>query len=167
METIIKNVRYLSDLISPEQLKKLNYGAMLHGRYSRITFKVISAYEPKKELTIEVRQGKSPAENYIGAKDLVSHTRDLFERFLPIGWTPLVNAVPYDPPASEIVDSKWIQTQMERMHIKATQVSKETGMAKYEISNWISGRKELSQIGKSMLYYYFAAKELEREKVLK
>jgi len=161
METFVKNQRYLNRIISEADLKKIEYGASLYMRYARISFKVISSFEPKKQITVEVRQDKNPqGDRYFDAKTLVDRAKSLFEPFVPEGWKLYINAVPYEPPASEIVDPKWMSQQMEELRIKASQIARETGATKSEVSHWLSGNRELSQIAKSMIYYYFQVKRL-------
>lgn len=164
MKTCIKNLRYLKGIFSDSDLEKLEYGAQLHLRHARITFKVMSSFSPKKEITIEVRQDKNPTGNQFDVKVLVTRTRELFEPFLPEGWKLFVNAVPYEPPASQVVTPGWMSRQMEELGIKASTLAKETGTTKSEVSHWLSGSKELSQIAKSMIYYYFQSKKLEGAK---
>lgn len=152
----IKNVHKLEELgFTKEVLTKLEYGAQLHNRHARITFKVLTAVPG--ELTIEVRQDKSPAENYATSKRLIEIGHEWLE---PAGNSIRVHVrpVPYVQPPTDVVESEWIKKQMQSLQISSKQICDDTGIDKTSMSAYVNGLKPLSQTVKSMFFYYFKSK---------
>jgi hypothetical protein len=154
METIIKNSYLIVDKMPADIFEKLEHGALQHRKFARITFKVIFATDDK--ITLEVRQDKSPAENYLDAQDLYQRAHDLFLPHLkPLGFKLNINTIPYTDSVVEIVTPEWIQRRMKRFGIKTKDLVKDTGVDKTNLSVWINGARPMSQAVKAMFYYYF------------
>jgi len=165
MGEVIQNLRYFKGIIEDTALEEIAFGASLHRRHSNITFKIISIFPPKKAITIEVRQEQNPeSDQYFSTKRLVLLTRDLIEKHIPPGWRLYVNVVHDTHPPFLIVTPKWLSRQMEELGIKAKKMAKETGVTRDEIIEWLSDKRELNTLVKSMLYYYFRAKRLDQNK---
>lgn len=152
----------LSNIISHEDELKLGVGASQHNRHSRISFKIVSVFEPKQQITIEVRQGKNPNGNYFDGKRLSEIGKELLYSVLPKGWQVLTNTVPYIQAPPSVVNSHWIKAQMSELSISAKQIELDTGATKSEIFDWLSERKPLSQKVQGLMYYYFNFKKLEK-----
>jgi len=146
----IKNIHLLS--ISDNDLKKLEYGAALHKRMSNIEFKILEVNDDS--LVIRVSQGKHMSENYADKATLVTRTRELFEPFFP-GVKIHPQANPYEPNPVSKIDSTWIKKQMDVLDLRVTDIVKDTGVDKTNISAWANGKREMSQPVKAMFYHYF------------
>jgi hypothetical protein len=148
----IKNIKALHGLISMADLEKLERGALLHFRYSNITFKIIDV--AGTNITIRTEQGKSSSGNYATTQVLIERTKELFSNVikLPI----IVHPVVYSYPASDIVDSKWLNEHMLRYGIKVNTIAKDTGIEKSNISAWVNGLRPMSKTVKEMLYMRMA-----------
>ncbi|MBS4063028.1 MAG: hypothetical protein KGZ74_00630 [Chitinophagaceae bacterium] len=148
--THIKNIKLIEELISPSDLQKMDAGAAMHLHHSRIEFKVLDA--DQDAITVRVTQGKSPAENYLSAKELAARAKDLFGYFIP-GVDIRARAIPYAPPSVEVVSPEWIQNQMREKGIDNKTIVEMTGVDKANISNWVSGKRPMSQPVKAMFYF--------------
>lgn len=149
---VIKNFNKISDLVPLEMHNDLDRGANLHLRHSNIEFKVIVADD--QNVQIRVTQGKSAAENYAKAGELIALTRDLFKRFLP---NHLIHVHPsvYVPSPSEVVDANWINSHMLAYGVKVKDISFQTGLDKTNISAWINDKRPMSQIVKALMFNFF------------
>ncbi|MDO9554518.1 hypothetical protein [Rhodonellum sp.] len=146
----IKNLRLINDLLTVDQLIKLEHGALQHQKYSRIEFKVLEVKD--NAITIRVSQEQSPKENYLTSKDLSDRTKELFGLFLP-GFTIHARALAYVPPKVDAVTPGWVQTQMQRKGMEQKDILETTGLDKTNLSAWISGKRSMSQPVKAMFYY--------------
>ena len=73
---VIKNRRLIESLLRKDQLGRLDLGAALHKRHSRIHFKVVEVGE--KHIIVQTEQTKSPAKNYLTAQELEERAGSLF-----------------------------------------------------------------------------------------
>lgn len=157
METIIKNIHLLKSHLTEDQLSTLEHGASLHRRHARITFKILRFAD--NVLTVETRQDKSPAENYLDGKLLYQRTKELFKaNNLPADIKLHINTIPYKPSPTEVVTPEYVRHFMTDLKIKAKDIAADTGLDKTNISAWVNGTREMSQIVKAMFYYYLETK---------
>ncbi|UFH52530.1 hypothetical protein [Spirosoma sp. KNUC1025] len=152
METIIKNIHLLSNMLSETDLEKLTAGALQHRKFSRITFKVLSV--ATDAIKVQVVQEKTPQENYASEETLIERAKELFGRFFP-DRRIIVNATVYRPNVTEQVTPEYIRHQMTEKKIKVKDIVADTGIDKSNISAWMNGIREMSQPVKAMFYYYF------------
>ncbi len=162
METIIKNIHLLKSVVDEQSIERLEHGALQYRRFARITFKII--YFKDNTLTIEVRQDKSPAENYLKAAEMIRKTKELFSNIVPMSVKINVNAIPYQDPIVEIVTPEYIRHFMTENKIKVKNLADATGVDATNISAWMNGVRDMSQPVKAMFYYYF--RDLEKSKAL-
>jgi len=155
METIIKNIHLVKDLINEADLQKLENGALQHRKFSRITFKVLSVTD--KTIKIQAIQGKSPQENYANEETLIQRGKDLFSRFLP-DQKIIVNAVTYKDNPTEKVTPEYLRHAMTEYKVKVKDIVADTGIDKTNVSAWVNGTREMSQPVRAMFYYYFLNK---------
>lgn len=157
----IKNLHKIEHLLTDADIIKLEAGATLHKRHSNIHFKIESinviktVLGPLDEINIGVTQDKSSSENYADIKILVDRTKELFQPFLP-KYKINVHPKPYSLPDVNIVTDKWVNEQMLHHGIKVKNIAADTGIDRTNISAWINGTRDMSQIVKAMFYYYFA-----------
>jgi predicted Ser/Thr protein kinase len=70
----------LTDIVKPADLDEMEAAALMHRRFSSITFKVVDVTDRK--ILFQVVQGKSFQENYQTAKRLIEIVHETFDRFL-------------------------------------------------------------------------------------
>lgn len=147
---VIKNRRLIESLLSKDQLDRLELGAAMHKRHSRIHFKVVEVGE--NHLSVQTEQTKSPAKNYLSAKELEERTKSLFGSFFPAKeiW---VLSNEYVPPTVDDVTPTWLQTKMRDKGINQSAIVRATGIDKTNISAWLSGSRPMTQPVKAMFYY--------------
>jgi hypothetical protein len=148
----IKNIKALKGIVKDTDLEKLEQGALLHQKYSNITFKIIEI--AISNIIIRTEQGKTASENYASSKVLIERTKELFAKYLncPIH----VHPIPYSYPANDIVTPKWLSDHMNQYGIKVNDLVKDTGIEKSNISAWINGLRPMSKIVKDMFYTRFS-----------
>jgi hypothetical protein len=151
---IIKNIHKIEELLDEQDLKKLESGAQLHKRHSRIEFK-IKDIQPDK-ITIRTTQGKSPAENYADKKRLIQRTRELFGHFIKDRQIIVHATTPYEPPPPDVVTPDWVRRQILNKHIKLVDLAGKTGIHKSTLSTLVNGQRPMSQPVKAMFYYFFS-----------
>lgn len=121
----------------------------MHKRHARIHFKILDANGDS--ITVQTVQTKSPAENYLSAKELADRTKDLFGRFFP---DRTIHARPsvYVPPSVDHATPGWIQRKLEEKGISQSKIVEITGIDKTNLSAWIQGKRPMSQPVKAMFY---------------
>ncbi len=139
--------------LDPAATEKIEAGALLHARYSNITFKVLRT--GPDQMIVRTTQGKSFHKNYADIKSLVELTRELFTPFIPDGITLHVDANVYREAPPEIVTPEWIQVQMNKKKIRLKDLVRDFGIDKATMSGIINGHRELSRFSKAAFYYYF------------
>lgn len=149
---IIKNIHKVRSITTTEAIEKLEFGAKLYQRHSRIEFKILS--EDSGVVTIRTTQSKSPAENYLTQTDLIQRTKDLFGPAFT-GRDIHVHAVIYSPSPVDEVDVVWIKDKMNLHKRGLKDLVKDTGIDKASLSAIINEHVGLSQSMKGMFYYYF------------
>jgi hypothetical protein len=154
METIVKNIHLLKDLLSEQVIEQIENRALQYRKFARITFKVLSVF--RDTVTIETRQNKSPAENYLGQKDLFERTKSTFaELYANDGLTVHVNTHRYVETPVEIVTPEYVRSQMIRLKIKQKHMVDNLGLDAPAVSSWVNGNREMSNPVKVMFYLYF------------
>ena len=156
MKTTIENLGRLSHL--NDTLKKsIEQKALAHLKYSNITFDVKKCDET--EIIIQVSQLKHLSENYADTAKLIEVTESVFSPVL-YGRKLRVGAKPYVEAPADVVTITWIKEQMSKQTVKAVDLEKQLGIDKSTISQYLSGKRELSRGVKSMFFYFFAYNEL-------
>ena len=151
METIVKNVHLIRELTTPENIAKLEAGALQYRKFARITFKVVSVDD--KILHIHTVQTKSPHENHADEERLILRTKELFLHFFP-EYKIEVTAIPYQANPTEKVTPEYIREAMNSYDIKVKDIVDETGIDKSNVSAWENGTRSMSQPVRAMFYYY-------------
>lgn len=128
----------------------LNQGAYLHAKHNQVYFKIISF--DSKEMIIEVRQHKTSDGEYFTEKELSERCRGLFLKVFP-DVELKVRITPYKAPKVDVVTPDWLQEVIPKKRVSAKKIRELTGIDKGNISNWISGKKPMSQPVKAMFYF--------------
>src|SRR5690606_7761208 len=149
---VIKNRRLIEDLLSKDQLDRLELGAAMHKRHSRVHFKIVEVAD--NYVSVQTEQTKSPAKNYLLVKELEERTKSLFGSFFPDKEIK-VSANEYVPPTVDDVAPTWLQRKMRDTGINQAAIVRATGIDKTNISAWLSGSRPMTQPVKAMFYYMF------------
>jgi len=160
MKTIIENLgrlSYLNDTLK----RSIEQKAQAHLRYSNITFDVKLCDD--KEIIIQTSQLKHLSENYADTAKLIEVTESVFAPIL-YGRKLRVGAKPYVEAPADVVTITWIKEQMAKQTIKSVELEKQLGIDKSTISQYLSGKRELSRGVKSMFFYFFAYNQLLNDK---
>ena len=158
----IKNLRILAKSLKPEQINRLEAGANLHKRHANIEFKILKYGDHK--ISVEVKQGKHLAKNYADMKTLIERTKQLFQVALPAHTEIIVNAVPYTEHPISNINADWLDTQMTNNQVNIKDIVEDTGLDKSNISAWRNDKRPMSQIVKTMFYFYFLNKNNTADK---
>ena len=158
----IKNLKVLARSLKPEQINRLEAGANLHKRHANIEFKILKYANHK--ISIEVAQEKHLAKNYADMKTLIERTKQLFQTTLPANTEIIVHAIPYTEHPISNIDAGWLDKQMTDKHINLKDIVEDTGLDKSNISAWRNDKRPMSQIVKTMFYYYFLNKNSTTDK---
>ncbi|MFD2164153.1 XRE family transcriptional regulator [Paradesertivirga mongoliensis] len=148
----IKNLDKLSGLFEEDILQKLDAAAAVHLKQSNIEFTVVRMDD--KSVVVDTEQGKTSG-NYANFKTLIKRTREVFDKFLPSGYELLVNPREFAEFAATTVTPAWIDRQMLEKEVRIKQIAFDTGLDRKDISGWVTGERNMSQIVKAMFYYYF------------
>ena len=151
---IVKAVHKIKDLLTEEQLGRLEGLALQYQRYARIYFKIMAVSSDSKELVIAVWQERSPSDNYLDEAALVERARGLFVPFFE-GWELKIGARVYVDSPVMVVTDEWIRERMSRLRVSNKQMVKDLGLAKAEVSALVNGHREMGVRTKGLFYYYF------------
>lgn len=159
--TIIKGLHLLSEVLTPEQLERLEQTAAAHRRHARIFFKVLDVDADQKALTLCVKQELNPSEVYADALRLADIANETFAPLLS-GWAIHKRPMPYDPSPCEIVTAKWVRAQMLRLHIGNKTLAHDLGFTPSAMSAMVNEHHDIGKRARAMFFYYFRSKDLER-----
>lgn len=88
----------------------------------------------------------------------------MFAGEIPAHWKLTVSAVNYDRRDIAAVNSEWINNNMERLGLKAKEVSTHTGIDKSSVSLYLSGARPLTKLAKAAFYYFLKYYEMSNFK---
>lgn len=147
----IAGIEKLSEQLSEEQINKLNKAAQRHQKESSITFTVKYADEHVTE--IECRQEENKSGNYATEATLIKRTQELFSKFLAQSQLVIL-PVTFRPSPASAVNPAWLDQKMNEKGIRIKQIAFDTGIDRESIADWVTGKRNMSQIVKAMFYYY-------------
>jgi len=150
----IPGIEKLKEILTTEQLEKLDRSAQRHNQMSNMSFKILSA--AGSDLEIEVVQGESRSGRYATAATLTSRAKELFGKLLPNTRLKIL-ALTYSPSPASTVTTKWLEEKMQQRGLRIKQIAFQTGIDKQAISDWVTGKKAMSQLVKAMFYFYFSS----------
>jgi len=147
----IPGIEKLAEILSPEELEKIIKAADRHAELSNMSFTILAATDD--EIQIETAQGETRSGKYATEATLANRTKELFSTYLPK--TKLnISPVTYAPSPASTVTTKWLEEKMKLKGVRIKQIAFETGIDKESISDWVTGKKSMSQIVKAMFYFY-------------
>ncbi len=149
--TSIQGLENFNGLLSETQIDKLRKAADRHASESNMSFTVLSATDT--EIAIETAQGETKSGKYATEATLVSRTNDLFGKLFPK--TRLnISPVPYAPSPACTVTTSWLEDRMQQKGVRIKQIAFDTGIDRERISDWVTGKRSMSQLVKAMFYFY-------------
>ena len=151
--SIIPGIDTIHSDLTEADIISLNKAAERQQSQSNITFTILRAEE--SVLEIETAQGETKSGKYATEAALVSRTREVFEKFFP-EFKIIVNPVTFIPSPASVVNVAWIEKKMLQKGIRIKQIAFETGIDRTSISEWVTGKRSMSQIVKAMFYFYLS-----------
>jgi len=152
MSTIL-GIEKLSDHLDPDQLDQLDQAAAVHKEQSNIEFCILGVDEAA--ISIETTQSETRSKKYANQATLIKRTQEVFEKMLP-AVNLQVEPVPYLPNPTSVVTPVWLEKRMKEKGVRIKQIAFETGLDRESISDWVTGKRSMSQIVKAMFYFYLA-----------
>jgi hypothetical protein len=149
----ISGMNKMSTLLPEELLTKLDKSAERHFNQSNITFNILKA--ETNSLEVEVTQGETKSGKYASEATLISRTRQVFDKFFP---QQQIQVFPntFLPSPAAVVNPEWIEKKMLQKGVRIKQIAFETGIDRESISDWVTGKRSMSQIVKAMFYFYLS-----------
>lgn len=149
----IENAAILENVMTNEQILKLDAAAARHKEQSNISFKIIDiANDTLEILTV---QNETPSGKYASEATLVKRTEDLFRKITPKFKVQVAVETHLPSPAS-LVNVPWIEKKMDEKGVRIKQIAFDTGIDRESISDWVTGKRSMSQIVKAMFYFYLS-----------
>jgi hypothetical protein len=149
----IQNINLLENHLSADQIIKLDRAASRHQEQSNTNFKVLSVAE--KKIEVVTAQGETTSGKYGTEATLIKRTEDLFRKHLPDHDIIVIPETFQVSPAS-VVSTAWIEKMMEQKGIRIKQIAFDTGIDRESVSDWVTGKRRMSQIVKALFYYYLS-----------
>lgn len=154
MENVIKNIHLLKGWVPDTIIDQFEERALQYRKFARITFKILSVF--RNTITIETKQDKSPAENYLGQKDLFERGQDVFKELYDNSDLKVhMNVHRYVESPTDTVTPEYIRAKMTALKIKQKHIVESLGLDAPAVSSWVSGNREMSNPVKAMFYLYF------------
>lgn len=148
-------IKKLTEQLSHDDARKLEQSIETLQKESSITFTVKQLADQLIE--IECRQDENRSGNYATEAALIKRTEQLFKKHFPHSKLVVV-PVTYRPSPSTAVTPAWLEQKMNEKGIRIKQIAFDTGVDRESISEWVTGKRKMSQIVKAMFYYYLASK---------
>lgn len=149
----IQGIEKLGEYLSEEQITKIENAAARHKEQSNINFKIVSVQD--QVIEIETIQTETPSGKYATEATLVKRTEDLFRKIMP-DFKVVVSTETFMPSPASVVNVAWIDKKMQEKGKRIKQIAFETGIDRESISDWVTGKRSMSQIVKAMFYFYLS-----------
>ena len=151
--SIIPGIDTINSDLTEADIISLNKAAERHQSQSNITFTILRAEEGVLE--IETAQGETKSGKYATEAALISRTREAFEKFFP-EFKISVSPVTFIPSPASVVNVAWLEKKMHEKGVRIKQIAFETGVDRASVSDWVTGKRSMSQIVKAMFYFYLS-----------
>lgn len=151
--SVIQGIDRISRQLDDEQLEQLEKSAELHKNQSNITFSIMKMEEGR--IYIETTQSETRSKKYASEATLIKRTHEVFDKLLPEFKIEVDPAAYMETPTS-VVNPAWLERKMKEKGVRIKQIAFETGVDRDSISDWVSGKRSMSQIVKAMFYFYLS-----------
>ncbi len=149
----IENLVKLKNIIPEEKILKLEAAAARHKAQSNISFTIDSISD--KILEVSTIQHETSSGKYASEPTLIKRTEDVFNKILP-EFKLVVSAHTHLPSPAIIVTPSWIDQKMLQKGVRIKQIAFDTGLDRESISDWVTGKRSMSQLVKAMFFFYFS-----------
>lgn len=150
---IISGIEKLSSILDAEQLEALEQMAEIHKNQSNITFSIKEIAGNK--LSIETSQLETRSKKYATEATLIKRTHEVFDKWLP-EFELEIEPTTYGVTPTSVVNPLWLERKMKEKGVRIKQIAFDTGIDRESISDWVSGKRSMSQLVKAMLYFYLS-----------
>lgn len=116
----------------------------------KIRFHILEA--DSFELTLRVTQGKLSQGDQKSGKELSDLAKALFQRYFPLQ-TVYTRPIPYKEIPAEEITWQLLSWKLSERGISFDQISKETGIPRKQINDWVSGAEPMDAVTRAMFYY--------------
>ena len=147
----IQNINLLAPYLNADQLIKLDKAASRHQEQSNTNFNIRLVGD--NTIEIATVQGETSSGKYATEDTLIKRTEDLFRKHLP-EYKIIVSPETFQASPASIVNTAWIDKMMQQKGIRIKQVAFDTGIDRESVSDWVTGKRRMSQIVKALFYYY-------------
>jgi hypothetical protein len=151
--SIIQGIEKISHQLDDEQLEQLENAAEIHKNQNNITF-TIEKFE-EETVYIETAQSETRSKKYASEATLVKRTHEVFDKCLA-GFKIEVDPSAFMQTPTSVVNPAWLEKKMKEKGVRIKQIAFETGVDRDSISEWVTGKRSMSQIVKAMFYYYLS-----------
>jgi len=151
--SIILGLEKLNESLNSEEMEQLEKAALIHKNQSNIEFCILGLDE--NTISVETTQGETRSGKYANQTTLVKRTMEVFEKSLP-EIIIQVEAMPFLPNPTSVVTTLWLEKKMKEKGVRIKQIAFETGVDRDSISDWVTGKRAMSQIVKAMFYFYLS-----------
>ena len=151
--SIILGLEKLNESLNSEEMEQLEKAALIHKNQSNIEFCILGLDE--NTISVETTQGETRSGKYANQTTLVKRTMEVFEKSLP-EISIQVEAMPFLPNPTSVVTTLWLEKKMKEKGVRIKQIAFETGVDRDSISDWVAGKRAMSQIVKAMFYFYLS-----------
>lgn len=148
--SIIIGLEKLQTQLTTEKINQLNRAAEIHQKQANITFSLLALEDDT--IDIEAAQGENKSGKYASESTLIKRTHEVFS-LLP-EFKVKVHPVTFLPSPASVVTSAWLEKKMREKDIRIKQIAFDTGINRESISDWVTGKRSMSQIVKAMFYFY-------------
>lgn len=156
----MKNIELLP--IPSDAQKRLSEFAAQYRKMARIFVEIVSFNGGR--LIVRVEQKEAVNDKILTKKELTERVREMFAGEIPIDWKLTVSAVNFDRRDIDAVNAEWINTNMERLGLKAKDISSHTALDKSSVSLYLSGERPMSKLAKAAFYYFIKYYEMSNFK---
>ncbi len=150
---IISGIEKLSSLLNAEQLEALEKTADIHKNQSNITFDIKEVAGNK--LSIETSQLETRSKKYATEATLIKRTHEVFDKWLS-EFELEIEPSTYGVTPTSVVNPLWLERKMKEKGVRIKQIAFDTGIDRESISDWVSGKRSMSQLVKAMFYFYLS-----------
>lgn len=149
--SVILGIEKLKTRLSDEQLQQMEQAAEVHKVQANISFCILAV--EGSAIQIETTQAENRSGKYATEATLTKRTHEVFDKWLP-SFDIQVMPATFMPSPPSVVNPVWLEKKMQEKGIRIKQIAFDTGIDRESIAGWVSGKRNMSQIVKTMFYFY-------------
>jgi len=149
----IQNINLLDTILDTDKIIKLDKAASRHQEQSNTNFNIRLVGD--NTIEIATVQGETSSGKYATEATLIKRTEDLFRKHLP-HYKITVSPETFQASPASVVTIAWIEKMMLQKGVRIKQIAFDTGVDRESVSEWVTGKRSMSQIVKALFYYYLS-----------